>query len=367
MQCLLLLVSILYRETEKMKKLLIALSMVVVIGAHSLSLAQSAEEDVTLSEVQAAMIDHMNLIGASDIAAQMEELDYDSWMVIYDSIPTKLMYLNAVGSMRQSTIESGSSLTQGISAISPHISAVSPAPLFSPAYPSGTDYGVYIATLPGLALLFDSADIGTETGTSLTDERCDANGEAGLRIATHVLEFVTIATDATCAGVGTFACIPYGVAAAASYASEIVLQQCNYQTDLVDSAEIEAAFENTVGIISTSNNIDTVINNETNFTSDAELAVLQNQLTTHDTTIKNNLSTHDTTIKSNLSTHDTDIKAQLSTHDADVKSLLVALQGAVDVLLARQLEVLRLLHTPQGQRSTDVPACEGAGCDFPNR
>jgi hypothetical protein len=350
-----------------MKKLLIALSMVVVIGAHSLSLAQSAEEDVTLSEVQAAMIDHMNLIGRSDIVAQMEDLDYDSWMVIYDSMPTKLMYLNAVGSMRQRAIESGSSLTPGISAVSPGISAVSPALLFSPAYPSGTDYLAYTATLPGLSLLFDSPDIGTETGTSLTDERCDAHGEGGLRIATHVLVFVTIATDATCAGVGTFACIPYGIAAAASYASEIVLQQCNYQTALVDSAEIEAAFENTVGIIRTSNNIDTVINNETNFTSDAELAVLQNQLTTHDTTIKNNLSTHDTTIKSNLSTHDTDIKVQLSTHDADVKSLLVALQGAVDVLLARQLEVLRLLHTPQGQRSTIVPACEGAGCDFPDK
>ena len=182
-----------------------------------------------------------------------------------------------------------------------------------------------------------------------------------------MLVYATIATDATCAGVGTFACLPYGIAAAFSYASEIVLQQCNYQTALVDSAEIEAAFENTVAIIGTSNDIDTVINDPTNFTSDAELAIVQTQLTVHDTDIKNNLNIHDTDIKNDLSAHDTDIKTQLSTHDTDVKTLLVALQGSVDILLARQLEVIRLLNTPQGQRNTTVPACEGAGCDFPEK
>ena len=349
-----------------MKKTLVALSMFVMIAAHSLSLAQPTDEDVTLSEIQAAMTDHAYLIGRSDLATQLDGLDFDSWMVIYDSMPTKVMYLNAVESMRQNAAKSRDKQ----SVFTPSLNAISQAVLattFSPAYPTGTDYNVYIATLPGLSLLFDTPDIGTETGTSLTDERCDANGEGGLRIATHVLVYATIATDATCAGVGTFACIPYGIAAAFSYASEIVLQQCNYQTALVDSAEIEAAFENTVAIIGTSNDIDTVINDPTNFTSDAELAIVQTQLTVHDTDIKNNLNIHDTDIKNDLSAHDTDIKTQLSTHDTDVKTLLVALQGSVDILLARQLEVIRLLNTPQGQRNTTVPACEGAGCDFPEK
>lgn len=355
-----------------MKKYFTALFMLLIVAANGISHAQRVDSDVRLSEIQAAMIDHMNIIGRPDLVNQLQDLDLASWQVIFDSMPTKVMYLNAVESMRQNAAVSNNnrdSDSSEITSLAPVISVPlrSAAPLFSPAYPSGTDYNTYIATLPGLQLLFDTPDIGTESGTSLVDERCDANGEGGLRIATHVLVFVTIAADATCAGVGTFACIPYGVAAAASYASEIVLQQCGYQTALVDSAEIEAAFENTVGIIGTVNDIDTIVSDETNFTSDAELSVLQNQLSVHDVDIKTGLDEHDIRINNNLNTHDADIKLQLETHDTEVKALLVALQGAVDVLLARQLEVVRLLHTPQGKRDTDVPACNGTGCDWPNK
>lgn len=41
------------------------------------------------------------------------------------------------------------------------------------------------------------------------------------------------------------------------------------------------------------------------------------------------------------------------------------LQADVDVITERQLEEIRLLHTPQGRRATDVPACGGAACDYP--
>ena len=147
-------------EAGKMKKTLVALSMFVMIAAHSLSLAQPTDEDVTLSEIQAAMTDHAYLIGRSDLATQLDGLDFDSWMVIYDSMPTKVMYLNAVESMRQNAAKSRDKQ----SVFTPSLNAISQAVLattFSPAYPTGTDYNVYIATLPGLSLLFDTPDIGT--------------------------------------------------------------------------------------------------------------------------------------------------------------------------------------------------------------
>lgn len=48
-----------------------------------------------------------------------------------------------------------------------------------------------------------------------------------------------------------------------------------------------------------------------------------------------------------------------------IQESIDALQKDIDQLKEWQLEVLRLLHTPQGLRDTDVPACEGEACDFP--
>ena len=330
----------------------------LLLAAPSVTMAQAT--DVSLADVQYALKSHMELIGRPDVVQKLEQLEEEAWQVLYDAMPAKGQYLDAVATL-QSPDPAARTASPSTTAAAGVAGAA--ASSFPPAYPSGADYNAYRATLPGLGLLFDSPDVGTESGNSLENERCDANGEGGLRIATHALIFATIAADATCAGVGTFSCIAYGVAAAASYASEVALSQCGYQTALVDSAEIEAAFENTVAIIGTVNDIDAITSNELNFTSDAELAVLHNQLTTHDTDIKAALDVHD----DNLTQHHTDITNQLSTHDADVKALLVNLQGSVDLMLERQLEVIRLLHTPEGRRTSDVPACGGAGCSFPDR
>ena len=68
------------------------------------------------------------------------------------------------------------------------------------------------------------------------------------------------------------------------------------------------------------------------------------------------------------------IHEDLATHDADIKSLLANIQAGIDassekldILLARQLEVVRLLLTPQGRRKTEVPACDGGPCRWPNK
>lgn len=73
----------------------------------------------------------------------------------------------------------------------------------------------------------------------------------------------------------------------------------------------------------------------------------------------------------NLGTH---THEDLATHDADIKSLLANIQAGIDansdkldILLARQLEVVRLLVTPQGRRATDVPACNDGPCSWPNK
>ena len=91
-------------------------------------------------------------------------------------------------------------------------------------------------------------------GPGTKDDRCSADGEAGARVALHALRIFAVGMQAACDfnpvefgfSVGSvYVCIAAGVVQAAVIADEIVLDQCSYQTGLVDSAEIEATYENT--------------------------------------------------------------------------------------------------------------------------
>lgn len=65
-----------------------------------------------------------------------------------------------------------------------------------------------------------------------------------------------------------------------------------------------------------------------------------------------------------------DLFEQLATIQASIDALTIKvdnLQGDVDVITARQLEDIRLQVTPTGRRTTDVPACDGGACNFPNK
>jgi len=102
---------------------------------------------------------------------------------------------------------------------------------------------------------------------------------------------------------------------------------------------------------------------------DAHDQNIVSRIMTHDTNITGKLATHDANISSKIATHDTKISTQVAIHDVDIKALLAALKAAVDansakldILLARQLETIRLLHTPDGLRTSSIPACNGGPC-----
>ncbi len=79
------------------------------------------------------------------------------------------------------------------------------------------------------------------------------------------------------------------------------------------------------------------------------------------------LALHDLEIKDQLVLHDSEIKSQVDQHDLDIKARLDEIEAKLDILTERQLEVIRLLHTAEGQRESEVPACDGAPCKWPNK
>jgi hypothetical protein len=175
---------------------------------------------------------------------------------------------------------------------------------FTPAYPAGPSYDAAVASLPGLGLLPDG-----------TDDRCSTNGEADLLLVTSTFNIV---------GAAEFVCeaLPVGakeicfgalsIVALANEAAGIAKAQCDFQDGLIDGAEIEAAFENSK------------------------------------------------IIHADLGLHDD----KLDAHDLEMQEQFIIVQAKLDTLLSRQLEVIRLLHTPDGQRSSNVPACNGGPCTW---
>lgn len=214
---------------------------------------------------------------------------------------------------------------------------------FPAAYPGGSNYEVFRATLPGLGAMSDTNGDG-----SLADERCDSNFEAGVAIASAVFAFANIIADLGCHAAPELLDIPCfiaaGILAVAAEATNTVAAQCALVDGAVDATEIEAGYENTVRLFG--------------------------NLGTH----------HDALVQ-----HDTEIKLQLTTHDTDIKALLAILQAGVNEANQRlkvsetlQRTIIKLLLTPEGLRAVDPAAlsctgdncpkvldCPGTECSFP--
>jgi hypothetical protein len=166
---------------------------------------------------------------------------------------------------------------------------------------------------------------------------------------------------------GSLACIPADIVLAAAElvvgAAETVVEHIDFCDAAVDAAEIEASYER-VGHLHTDLDGHVVA-------LGAHDTAISNQVSAHDTAISTQVAAHDTNITNQMAAHHAAITAQIATHDAEIKARLDNIQGTVDenqrlikVGMSRQLEVLRLLITSEGQRgiNMDVLTCTGDDC-----
>jgi hypothetical protein len=179
----------------------------------------------------------------------------------------------------------------------------------------------------------------------LNDERCDANFEAGVAIASATFAFANIIAETVCEALTELTDIPcwiaQGVLQVAAEANNTVAAQCAIVDGAVDAAEIEAGYENTVS--------------------------LYRNLDAHHMALLN----HDTQIKTAITNATNILSTALAAHDTAIKALLAKLQATVDnntqqlkVTQALNQQVIRLLLTPEGRRSVNpaVMTCTGDNC-----
>lgn len=238
-----------------------------------------------------------------------------------------------------------------------------PADLFTPAYPRGDNFCTFRASLPGLGALSDTP--GSLPG--LDDERCDANFEAGVAIATATFKFAVILSQAICDVLPEIADIPCWLANAVTttgaQATETIAVQCALVDGAVDAAEIEAAYENTVAIY---RNLDAHHSALRAHDADTKAAI-----TNATTTLSTALAAHDTQIKAAINHATNVLSLALASHDAAIKALLANLSAGVDqnrkllrVNQTLQHQVIRLLLTPEGRRTVNpaLMTCTGDNC-----
>ena len=159
-------------------------------------------------------------------------------------------------------------------------------------------------------------------------------------------------TGAQCDPLGiacAIACVPYAVACAVTAFAEVPLRECDAHIGNVDSAEIEAAYENSLVLLGNVEHVhddledldgdladhdsfldfvgSVLVDHVNAFIAHNDALIMHDtHLTTHDTNIDGDLATHDT----HLTTHDTNIDNDLAAHDMAIQDLLDDIQGGLD-------------------------------------
>ncbi len=300
-------------------------------------------DDPTLSEYREALIQYSILIGTVETTQKLEALPDESWQFLYDTDPSRQNLVEVVKDL-QGIMEShsgtplkGKSDGMVLQSIATDVTVEGE---FEPKYPDSDQssetcatmaspcYGWYIRRdILGIPNFLFQDEPGSESG--IQDDRCDEQIEAVLNRSYDDRYSLAIMSQAACDAtpdVGAWAVcglttLPLWELV---HGTEQKLRVCDLHGGNVDSAETEAAYENTRTILEQSNaimadtaDIRTVINNEALFADDAEL--LQ----------------HEEAVLSAISS---------------LNDKLETIDGKLDAQQARLDLIVELLETPQGNR-----------------
>lgn len=280
-----------------------------------------AEEESTYSanEVRQAMVDALASIEQAagllpEASLAISELDDEVVEMVFSSMPNKDEFMAASQEIVSRVEIARARFAAGQPRILTRplrsVKSLTSTPPFPPNYPGGINYEIIL-----LLGLVDSPD-----------DRCGGPGFEIFEAALAGAEAAMVIGDAACevAGCdpsGFLFCLPICGAVETVklgvLTARVPIDACAAHGGGVDSAEIEAGYENGVYILG--------------------------DLAAHDASIKSDLAAHDANIDGDLAAHDANIDGDLTTHDADIQALLAN-------IVANQEEIIKLLKTPQGRR-----------------
>ena len=260
-----------------------------------------------------------------NLEAKVRAMTDDEFQALYDSFADPDAFIAQTEQVMAGTFQVQAAPV--LRAFAPQAAAA--ATLFSPLYPSGDSYNVWVATLPGFGLLSDEDGNGTTV-----NDRCDTNGEANLGIVGAALDVAAIAGDTACNSIEggpemlvpkIATCAATGILHEAAYANQIVMNQCSFQDGSVDSAELQAAYENSKIIADEVGNVTTqLVDISTQLT---DVAIQIEGVSSQIDGVSTQIATHDKEIKTILETNHTEVMTTLAENQAEVMNTLAANQA----------------------------------------
>lgn len=187
------------------------------------------------------------------------------------------------------------------------------------------------------------------------------------RVALRACEQVVVVIGG---GNGSLACL---VTEIADIAVQGVLKANQLCDDIKDSVEIEASYKRLGHIHDNLDSVNSEVGNVNTAVSTVNKLVrnLEVGLSVHDSNVNSTLITHDNEVKTTVTTHDTDIKSVVDLHNTNINALFSEVQHKLEQLQTTSntnseilLEIVRLLHTPNGARTSTVLACNGVECEW---
>jgi hypothetical protein len=251
----------------------------------------------------------------------------------------------------------------------------SPGAACTPAYPDPTNtaWQIVIDDLNGINA-FSPSDY-----NSVKSQQCGLTVEMGLQRTTVTFQSLLNSLSPICsiipAPLNAACYIPLTAVAVTDSVSQSLYSDCLEQDGLVNAAEIDAGFHNTVTIYNKLGAAQTDIDNRFGSLSSSvsnvstqvtgtssQLTALSTQLTNATNTIDGHTDSTVSTAATNINNHtDSDINALTTIVTTGFNNLSGQLGSATNLLVAYLQQVMKLDLTPEGQRQL-IPAiltCDG--------
>lgn len=277
------------------------------------------------------LIRYTMVLGNEDLAHKIELLEYSHVEVLYEANPAASRFekiVNELESLGRYVPSAGGTDDNSIFYQRSIAPTVTVAGEFATRYPDmdlqgkecitslNSCYAFYVND-PISSIIYPMFS-GDSDSPGYDDDRSDEQLETRMRFVNHDFHVAAIEAQTACDAAfepilqGTF-CVAAGVAAALSYETEMRLDAFEFHTGNVDSAEIEAAYENSRTILDATNKIQAILTDEKQFVDDQELLDHEKDVLTAITASQNNLLKELAGIKDQLSQQETLLEKIITT------------------------------------------------------
>lgn len=350
-----------------MKQLCLLVAATILVAGPIYAQTQSAQtvNDMTIPEFRQVLQDLGSYLDAhkgTDLRRQFDALSDDSLRQFMPAIPNLRRFQIAVTALKEHDAAGGtqSRLPRPEAANATPLAAFpgctpntiidnSAGAQCTPAYPDPTNGGWQAMVNP----LITFGAFSPSTFAAVSSQACGLTVETNLQQVTVSLQGAIEAATPICSAIPpviNIACwAPAAAIATAGAVSAGLYSDCIEQDGLVNAAEIDAGFHNTVTIF---NDLNTGL-----ATVNTHITNVNNQITGEFSA----LDTHLTNVDNHIATEFSTLSAQLTTLFTQLTNQITQSTALSDAQLK---QVMKLLLTPDGQKQINpaILTCTGTNC-----